>query len=108
MSSDIVERLRADYRQGDRHLAADEIERLRERCEAYKGQVEAGSAEITRLRASRDEVVEECAKVAEASSVMLACPERPEFAAHIRTAEKAREIIASNIRRLSSPLQGGE
>lgn len=28
----------------------DEIERLRERCEAYKGQVEAGSNEIERLR----------------------------------------------------------
>jgi len=27
-----------------------EIERLRERCEAYKGQVEAGSHEIERLR----------------------------------------------------------
>jgi hypothetical protein len=29
----------------------DEIERLRERCEAYKGQVEAGAAEIGRLKA---------------------------------------------------------
>lgn len=30
--------------------AADEIERLRERCLAYKGQVESGAAEIERLR----------------------------------------------------------
>ena len=30
-------------------LALDEIDRLRERCEAYKGQVEAGAIEIERL-----------------------------------------------------------
>lgn len=40
--------------------AADEIDRLRERCAAYKGQVEAGAGEIARLRAilrdSRDHV----------------------------------------------------
>ncbi len=32
------------------HEAADYIERLEERCQAYKGQVWAGSAEIDRLR----------------------------------------------------------
>jgi prefoldin subunit 5 len=30
---------------------ADEIERLRNRCEAYKGQVESGAAEIAALKA---------------------------------------------------------
>lgn len=30
----------------------EEIERLRERCEAHKGQVECGSKEIARLRAA--------------------------------------------------------
>lgn len=30
--------------------AADEIERLHERCDAYKGQVKCGSEEISRLR----------------------------------------------------------
>lgn len=52
--SDIVERLRATGGKGQggplKAEAADEIERLRERCEAYKGQVEAGAAEIERLR----------------------------------------------------------
>jgi hypothetical protein len=38
--------------------AADEIERLTERCAAYKGQVEAGAAEIERLRA----IVAQCDK----------------------------------------------
>lgn len=32
----------------------EEIERLTERCAAYKGQVEAGSHEIKRLRASQE------------------------------------------------------
>lgn len=36
--------------------AADEIERLTERCEAYKGQVEAGAAEIERLRKTAEAV----------------------------------------------------
>jgi predicted RNase H-like nuclease (RuvC/YqgF family) len=38
-------------------IAADteEIETLRERCEAYKGQVEAGAKEIERLKAERDD-----------------------------------------------------
>lgn len=36
------------------YAAADELENLRERCEAYKGQVEAGEKEIERLRASLD------------------------------------------------------
>ncbi len=35
-------------------LLEAEIERLRERCEAYKGQVKAGAAEIERLRAALD------------------------------------------------------
>ena len=34
--------------------AADEIERLRARCEAYKDQVEAGAAEIKRLRTENE------------------------------------------------------
>ena len=33
-------------------LAADEIERLQDRCAAYKGQIEAGAKEIERLRAA--------------------------------------------------------
>lgn len=33
-----------------------EIERLRERCEAYKGQVEAGAHEIGRLRARNEQL----------------------------------------------------
>lgn len=45
--------------------AADEIERLTARCEAYKGQVEAGAAEIERLRAALSQEREACAKVAE-------------------------------------------
>jgi hypothetical protein len=36
--------------------AADEIERLRERCEAYKGQVFAGSQEIERLTTALREI----------------------------------------------------
>jgi predicted metal-dependent hydrolase len=32
-----------------RNRAADDIERLQERCTAYKGQVEAGALEIERL-----------------------------------------------------------
>jgi cob(I)alamin adenosyltransferase len=32
--------------------AHEEITKLRERCEAYKGQVESGAAEIERLRAA--------------------------------------------------------
>jgi predicted nucleic acid-binding Zn-ribbon protein len=56
--TDIVERLRKasvyeEYKAilsnlGDE--AADEIERLRERCEALQGQVKSGSDEIERLR----------------------------------------------------------
>lgn len=59
--SDIVDRLRNFAVWNNRHShyepvqltkdAADEIERLRDRCEAYKGQVEAGATEIARLRA---------------------------------------------------------
>lgn len=55
--SDIVKRLRAWQATSNPLVgeeltqeAADEIERLRERCEAYKGQVLAGSQEIERLR----------------------------------------------------------
>ncbi len=47
---DIVVRLRLQHFVADQSEGADEIERLRERCEAYKGQVMAGSAEIDRLR----------------------------------------------------------
>ncbi len=59
---DIVERLRmpdtgwAGYAEAIDVTVAEEgaaeIERLRERCEAYKGQVEAGAHEIERLRAA--------------------------------------------------------
>lgn len=35
--------------------AADEIERLQQQCESYKGQVEAGAKEIERLRAALKE-----------------------------------------------------
>lgn len=44
-----AESLHDAYMRGKKE-AADEIERLRERCEAYKGQVQAGAAEIERLR----------------------------------------------------------
>ena len=37
-----------------------ETERLTERCAAYKGQVEAGAAEIDRLRAANAELLEAC------------------------------------------------
>ena len=58
----IVERLRSNYASphhgGCQNCygivmddAADEIERLTERCSAYKGQVEAGAAEIATLKA---------------------------------------------------------
>lgn len=53
----IVERLRRGETSGvvipcdDLKEAADEIERLTERCSAYKGQVEAGAAEIAALKA---------------------------------------------------------
>jgi hypothetical protein len=58
----IVERLRSNYASphhgGCQNCygivmddAADEIERLTERCSAYKGQVEAGAAEIASLKA---------------------------------------------------------
>ncbi len=33
-----------------------DLERLRERCEAYKGQVKAGAAEIERLRAALTQI----------------------------------------------------
>ena len=36
----------------------EEVEMLRERCEAYKGQVWAGSQEIERLRVALNEIVE--------------------------------------------------
>ena len=36
------------------HKMRDEIARLHERCEAYKGQVEAGANEIARLRANNE------------------------------------------------------
>lgn len=57
MMQDIVGRLRGieNWYEADVSTckeAADEIERLTERCEAYKGQVKAGSDEIERLRAS--------------------------------------------------------
>jgi len=62
MSDDLIEKLRwsAASTEVSEELtaygtlldaAATEIERLRERCEAYKGQVEAGSHMIERLRA---------------------------------------------------------
>lgn len=35
--------------EGRLRMAADEIEKLTERCEAYKGQVKAGAVEIERL-----------------------------------------------------------
>jgi hypothetical protein len=38
---------------GQKYCGA-EIERLRERCEAYKGQVRAGADEIERMRASQE------------------------------------------------------
>jgi hypothetical protein len=41
--------------------AHEEITKLRERCEAYKGQVESGAAEIERLRAERDLWIARCA-----------------------------------------------
>ncbi len=37
---------------------SEEIERLRERCEGYKGQVLTGSIEIERLRAQNAELLE--------------------------------------------------
>lgn len=51
-TNDIVERLRIRRNplyDGERTEAADEIERLQERCEGYKGQVKWGSDEIERL-----------------------------------------------------------
>jgi len=36
--------------------ASTEIERLTERCAAYKGQVEAGAAEIERLKKANEEL----------------------------------------------------
>jgi hypothetical protein len=55
--SDIVERLRVQRGASGKenpdsiyNKAADEIDRLRERCEAYKGQVKDGANEIVLLR----------------------------------------------------------
>lgn len=48
---DLIERLRGnnpDMPTRDRFEASDEIERLTERCEAYKGQVESGAHIIER------------------------------------------------------------
>lgn len=47
-----------------------EIERLRERCEAYKGQVEAGAVEIERLR-RRAENAEDTIKNMEQAAKLL-------------------------------------
>lgn len=41
--------------------AADELERMLERCEVYKGQVWAGSNEIERMRAALLEIREKAA-----------------------------------------------
>jgi hypothetical protein len=53
--SDLVERLRGPIKHPQQSVtlrleAANMIERLRGRCDAYKGQVKAGGAEIERLR----------------------------------------------------------
>lgn len=60
-TTDIINRLRDSLRpvnppllrNADIAAAANEIERLRERCEGYKGQVEAGAIVIEHLRANR-------------------------------------------------------
>jgi hypothetical protein len=51
VSETIQERLRGPIKQrvNQRQEAADHIDALEERCEAYKGQVEAGSKRIAGL-----------------------------------------------------------
>lgn len=62
MERDLLSRLRRAESDSEVHgplhgESADEITRLRERCEAYKGQVECGAAEIERLRAREDRLL---------------------------------------------------
>jgi hypothetical protein len=59
-----------------------EIERLRERCEAYKGQVKAGSVEIERLR-TRDFELRSGLHVARGALLGIGTEYSREIAAHL-------------------------
>jgi len=72
-----------------------EIERLRERCEAYKGQVEAGSHEIDRLRAENKSLFDTATRHALEIMQLRAENERLEEVLNefIEAADVARKLL---------------
>jgi len=76
------------------------IERLEGRCAAYKGQVEAGAAEIERLTKERDEALADLKTAAEDAAYLLPAKvtaerERDEARAEVERKDAALRLIES-------------